>query len=301
MVALCTVSKITGLAMAVPLFFALAWKLWRVRSAGEGPRAEVLQWAVRSMALWLLMFVPVCLWIARNLSHFGQIFPDASNLHPIDTIPIGFFEFMTRFPVWQHILLNFIALVGWNGSGNGVLHWIPANGGLARYFLAFLGAGSLGAVLAPAIIRLESTARHALAAGGLLIVIVTYLWWPLLHLVQWTCMLLFAAVAATLAANARAFWRGDGVRWLLATGAACIIFFLLAYYETLRNDFAGSMRATHGRYLYPVVPFLMLALLWPFRGRVARGVLLCAAVVAMIFADGFFLHQVFGMYGQLPA
>ena len=100
-----------------------------------------------------MTFTPVCIWVARNLAHFHQMFPDVTSLHPAKVVPIGFFEFMTRFPVWEHIVLNFIALVGWNGSGNGVLRWIQANGFLARYFLAFLGIGSVAVILAPALSR----------------------------------------------------------------------------------------------------------------------------------------------------
>ncbi len=302
LVAMCTVSKITGLAMAVPLFFALAWRLWRIQvSAGLPLDRALLQWTARSAALWLAMFAPVCLWIVRNLSHFGQMFPDASNLHPVKVVPIGFFEFMTRFPVWEHVALNFIALIGWNGSGNGVLKWIQANGMLTRYFLGFLAAASLATVFTPAISRLRPCARHAVAAMTGLGVAFLYLRWPEQHLVKWTCLLLLAAMLVTLAIHARAFWKADGVGWLLASGAGCFMFFLLAYYETLLDNFSGGMRATHGRYLYPVVPFLLLALLWPLRERWLSRLFLCAAAGAMLVSDKFFLRQVFAMYGQLPS
>ena len=302
LVAMCTMSKITGLAMAVPLFFALAWRLWRTRVPADLPFGRAVgQWLGRSAVLWLVMFTPVCLWIARNLMLFGQVFPDASSLHPAKVVPIGFIEFMTRFPVWEHVALNFIALVGWNGSGNGVLQWIQASGILARYFLGFIAAGSIAAVLTPVLSRFPAQARLAAAAMMAPVVAIVYLRWPELHLVKWTCLLVAAAMVVTLTTHARAFWRADGIEWLLAAGAACIAFFLLAYYETLRDNFAGSMRATHGRYLYPVVPFLLLALLWPLRDRWLSRLFLLASVGAMLVADRFFLRQVFAMYGQLPS
>ena len=77
------------------------------------------------------------------------------------------------------------------------------------------------------------------------------------------------------------------------------MFFAFVYYEHLWAGFTGVMRATHGRYLYPVIPFLLLVLVWSFRGRIAARGLLCGAVVAMVFADGFYLHQVFNLYGQI--
>ena len=302
LVAMCTMSKITGLAMAVPLFFALVWRLWRIQaSAGLPLDRTLLRWTGRSTALWLAMFAPVCLWIARNLSHFGQMFPDASNLHPVKVVPIGFFELMTRFPVWEHVALNFIALIGWNGSGNGVLQWIQASGMLARYFLGFLAAGSLAAVFTPAVSLLRPSARRAVATMMGLGLAYVYLRWPEQHLVKWTCLLLLAAMLVTLAVNARAFWQADGTGWLLASGAACFVFFLLAYYETLLDNFSGGMRATLGRYLYAVFPFLFLALLWQLRERWPSRLLLYAAVGAMLVSDTFFLRQVFAMYGQLPS
>jgi 4-amino-4-deoxy-L-arabinose transferase-like glycosyltransferase len=304
---LCSITKITGLAMAIPLFLAISWRLWRVPVAAAYPWGSpllrnnaVLQWMARSSTLWLVMFVPTCLWIARNVIHFGNMFPNASSLHPVAAVPIGFFEFMTRFPVWQHIVLNFVALVGWNGSGNGALHWIQADGALARYFLAILGAGSLAAALAPILARLQEIPRHVIGAAMLASVICGYAWWPLQHLAEWTCVLLLVALAATISTHARPLWRGDSAGWLLAAGAACVMFFLLAYYETLRDNFGGIMRATHGRYVYPVVPFLLLVLLWPLKERWPARLMVCAAVGAMLVADAFFLRQVFAMYGQLP-
>lgn len=302
LVAACTVTKITGLAMAVPLFFALAWRLLRVpQQGGSDSGRAVVRWAFHCLVLWLVMFTPVCIWAARNLVHFHHMFPRASDLHPAEVVPIGFFEFMSRFPVWQHIALNFIALVGWNGSGHGALKWIQANGFLARYFLAFLGIGGLAALFAPVLARIRKPLPPLVVAVALLPVALVYLRWSELPLVRWTCLLLLAALVATLAMQARGFWRAERNAWLLFTGAATTLFFLLAYYETLRDVFGGYMRATHGRYLYPIVPFLLLILLGAMRDRRLARVALCVAVFGMLVAEGFFLRQVFSLYGQLPA
>lgn len=301
LVAACTVTKITGLAMAVPMFFALAWQLWRMPSPGGAESGRrILHWSLRSVALWLVMFTPVCAWIARNLLHFHMMFPDSSDLHPAAKVPIGFFEFMTRFPVWEHIILNLIALVGWNGSAGGSLRWVQADGYLARYFLAVLGAGSLAAIFAPVIARIRMPIPHTATLAALFLVAILYILWPQLDLVRWTCLLLLAALLATLATHASRFWRGERNGWLLFAGAATTIFFLFAYYETLRDAFGGYMRATHGRYLYPVIPFLMLVLLWPARGQRASRIVLGISVFGMLIAEGFFLQQVFPLYGQLP-
>lgn len=294
LIALATVTKITSLALAVPLFFVLIWRIWRTTPSPT----RLLSWLGRCAVLWLVMFTPICLWIIRNQVYFDRPLPDSSNLHHASIVPIGFFEFMTSFPIWEHTLLNFIALVGWNGSGNGTLAWIQANGLLARYFLGFIGAASLGVLASPGWPYLARTIRHAVAALGL--VAVSYIYWhhPIPHLAVWTSFLLLAALTITLTVNTRALFRAEGRGWLLSAAAICTLLFSLIYFEHLRGNFGGAMRATHGRYLYPVVPFLLLVLVWPFRSTIARHGLLCAAVAAMLFSDGFYLRQVFDLYGQ---
>ncbi len=136
LVALCILTKITALAMAVPLFFALAWRLWKV--APSGTRAGY--WLARTAALWLVMFTPIVLWMARNMIIFGQPLPDASILSNDPKVEIGFFDLMRNHPFWKHTILNFISLVGWNGSDNGQLAWIQANGRMARFSLSFSSA-----------------------------------------------------------------------------------------------------------------------------------------------------------------
>lgn len=306
--AVCTVTKITALAMTVPLFFALAWRLWSVRPNGMAS----WYWLRRVGALWLVMFGPICLWIGRNVAYFGRMFPDSVNIHAVQTVPIGFIEFLVQHPVWRHTLLNFVALVGWNGGEGGPLAWIQANGLVAQYFLALLGAGAIGAVTVPLLGQTRTltqphAAHHAppwvagaLAAVAVGLLIHVIFSWPLLHLVQRTCLLLAAAFIVTPVLNARGALSGDSTSWLLATAALCTLTFALIYSEHLRDAFTGNTRATHGRYLYPVVPFMLLVLLRPFRGEIASRTVLAAAVLAMVVADGFFLHQVFQLYGQLP-
>lgn len=292
--ALCTITKLTGLAMALPLFLTMAWHLWR-----KPERTRIMSRFRRMGTLWLVMFVPVVLWMVRNLWLFQQPFPDTSILRERHLVSIGFFEFMHRFPFWQHTLINFIALIGWNGSDHGALRWIHANGPMARYFLAFLGTTGLAAACMPVVRHLPRIWRGLLIGAGLSMLAFACTQWPLPMLSTWICVILFVAIACQLMIHAGGFVCATRESWLLATAAMCVLFFAFIYYEHLWAIFSGAMRATHGRYLYPVVPFLLLILLWPFRSRVAARLLLCAAVLAMVFADGFFLHQVFPLYGQI--
>lgn len=292
-VALATLTKLTALAMAVPLFFALAWWLWRRRGS-----AGWRQWLGRSGALWLVMFVPMCLWIARNLLTIEQVFPSSSIIYDRELVPIGFVEFMRQFPFWQHTLLNFIALIGWNGSPSGELVWIRADGWTGRYFLGLFAAASIAVLLRPLFHRLGSLQRWGAAVLVTTALAHAYSQWPLMQLAAATCVLLGAAISFTLVTNAGRFFQGDLRGWLLATAAFCTLFFALTYYQHLWSGFTGGMRATHGRYLYPVAPFMLLVLIWPFRGGTASRLVLYGAIAAMVFSDGFYLHRVFNLYGQ---
>ncbi len=298
LVALCTVTKVTALAMAMPLFFAMAWRIWRTRGYGGGlhPVAQIA-------ALWLVMFTPVCLWILRNLLVIGQPFPGSSLIYDREIVEIGFLELMQSFPFWQHTLVNFIGLLGWNGTGNGVLSTIAANGSAGRFFLGCLAFLSLGAVAAPLTRHLLAAVRWSLAGIGLLLLVWIFSQPPVVVLAKWTAWLLLAALLCTVAAHGRAFVSGAGdladKRWLLAAGALCVLAFAFLFYHHLWSIFAGAMRATHGRYFYPVVPFLFLLLAWPFRGEVASRCLLGGAVGALLVGDWFYLHRAFGFYGLL--
>lgn len=298
LVALCIATKMTALAMAMPLFFALAWRMWRV--GGDGGLLHVL---AKIALLWLVMFTPACLWILRNLVVIGQAFPGSSLIYDREIVEIGFFELMRAFPFWQHILVNFIGLLGWNGSGDGVLATVAADGGAGRYFLGYLAALSVGVLVSPIAGKMPMRTRWLIACTGLLLLAWVFSQPPVVVLAKWTAWLLLGALVCSIAIHARAFVTGagdaDGKGWLLVAGALCVLCFAFLFYHHLWSIFAGAMRATHGRYFYPVVPFLFLVLAWPFRGVVASRLLLCGAVGALLVGDWFYLHKALGFYGML--
>ena len=298
LVALCTATKMTALAMAMPLFFALAWWMWKTR--GNTGSTHLM---ARTAALWLVMFTPACLWILRNLVVIGQAFPGSSLIYDREIVEIGFFELMQSFPFWQHTLINFIGLLGWNGSGDGILATVAANGGAGRYFLGCLAFLSAGVLVAPVTRRLRPEVRWLVAGIGLLMLAWVFSQPLVVVLAKWTAWLLLAGLLCTVVTHARAFATGAGdaadKQWLLVAGALCVVGFAFLFYHHLWSIFAGAMRATHGRYFYPVVPFLFLVLVWPFRGVAASRLLLCGAVGALLVGDWFYLHRAFGFYGLL--
>ena len=298
LVALCIATKMTALAMGMPLFFVIAWRLWRLRD--EAPVVRVL---VQVAVLWMVMFTPACLWILRNLVVIGQAFPGSSLIYDREIVEIGFFELMHSFPFWQHTLVNFVGLLGWNGSGDGVLATLAANGAAGRYFLGCLAFLSAGVVLSTVMGKLSPRVRWFVAGAGLLFLAWVFAQPQVVVLAKWTAWLLLAALACSIVVHSRAFATGagasDGKGWLLVAGALCVLCFAFLFYHHLWSIFAGAMRATHGRYFYPVVPFLFLLLAWPFRGVIASRLLLCGAVGALLVGDWFYLHKAFGFYGLL--
>ncbi|GAB3334350.1 hypothetical protein GCM10027359_06830 [Marilutibacter aestuarii] len=297
MMGLCSLAKVTALAMAVPFFFAVAWQLWK----SADPSGRFRHWVPAIAIVWLLMFAPIASWMVRNLFLFGQILPDASMLSSRERVVIDYFALMREHPFWEHTMLNFVALLGWNGGGEGKLAWIQANGWTARYFLGVIGVAAAIAIIAPLRDRLSRPnwwpypvlAVVAIVAGTV------YATQPLPHLARWTAEALLAAMLATLAYNARGTFRAIPGQWLLFTSAFCVVVFAMIYYHHLWGSYIGTMRATHGRYFYPVVPFLLVVCASAFRGRTMGALLLAASIGALIACDAFYLRQILPLYGHL--
>lgn len=294
---LCCITKLTGLAMAMPLFFSIA--LWMLKTRGF---AKPWNSIVPIGIAWLVMFTPVILWASHNLLHFHQMFPDARLLHVYPDRPteMGFFEYMQKYPIWQNVLLNFIALLGWMGTVPGTVVTVQANGFIARAFVAiFLFCSSIAILHTFDSLREGKRERACLAIVAAISILLastmsTY------QLATIACMVLFLAV----------IWIGISIvpklpnppvrSWLLLTGCICILFFSVLYYQRIWDGYTqyGLVKALHGRYFYTVMPFLALLMLWPLRKGLIPVAAVTVAALSLVVSDGFFLHDAFVMYGR---
>lgn len=288
------ITKYTGLGLALPLFFCMAYRLWSNSDAGKGLFLK------RSMLLWLIMFLPLCIWMVRNvliLHHLLPVKAIATEEHP--EVVIGFFHYMLSQPFWQSTLVNYIGLIGWNGRGQNQLDWIQITGPAARYFLGALLFCSSAAFFNA---LLSYWTRRSMRIAAFAAILVTLFFTSIMYKVDRNlviCVILFLALLATVAVNLPGAVRNNSTSWLLVTAGLCPLFFCFIYYEHLWASYNGIMRATHGRYLYPVIPLLILVVSHPLRGRRLSSVALYAAVTAMIYSDRFFLHHALRLYRQL--
>jgi hypothetical protein len=256
----------------------------------------------RLALLWLVMFLPVALWIGHNLLQFHSPLPDARILGVYAAKPnhMGFLAFMQRYPVWQIILLNFVALIGWMGTLPAKALTAQADGLVASFYCAAILCCSLAAIAhafrthQQRALAWPWVAVFAVAAAIICATMTKY------HYSMITCAALFVAVVGAGASQGR-FLRGDREdAWLIFTGCIFILLFSLAYYHRILEGYReiSHVKALHGRYFYPVLPFFALLMLRPMRRGWLPVAALCVAVAALVVSDGFFLHYAFEMYGK---
>lgn len=292
---LCVVTKVTALAMAIPLFGVMATRIWSCRTT-PGIGESIF----RIVKLWIVMFIWPLAWMAYNVVTFGKILPDSSMLGSAQKlVHIGFFQYMTTSLFWQHTLLNYVALIGWNGTGHGTLRWMQANGYIAQVFVgAILFMSMTAAALAipqKLHIRIRSWWIMAILAVVAPYVVLTH---DTMGFTSITCAMIFLAL--TLLAVALAIRPKNllSVDLIALASAVCVLFFSLVYYHHLWSGYTGELRATHGRYLYPVLPFIAYAFARPFAGRGVGTLAIVGSLVCLLVSDVYFLRDVSVFYGQ---
>lgn len=297
LIGMCTITKITGLGLAVPLFAAMAYRL--IAQKDLQLRTRILSVSM----LWLVMFLPICLWMLRNYILFHEFMPNAGIFiapRPVN-VDIGFFDFMRKFPIWQNVLLNFVALIGWTGQSHGTVNFVQATGFTAQYFLGAILFSCALVILHPLRNLIGDFKLNVVAAS--LLVACAYLAATLTshELATLTCAAILSIVTWTAIKNMRGATSNEKSAWFLFTGSACVLFFSFLYYHRIWDSHLnyGSVKALHGRYFYPVMPFLCLILLQPFTQKEYAFSALFVAIVAAAVSDGFFLHHAFALYGQV--
>jgi 4-amino-4-deoxy-L-arabinose transferase-like glycosyltransferase len=291
------ITKVTMLAVAVPLFFAMGYRVL----CDDGP-GNIRTKFGRLALLWLVMFLPVVLWIGHNLLQFHSPLPDARLLGVYATKPnhMGFLDFMQRYPVWQIILLNFVALIGWMGTLPAKALTAQADGLVAGFYCAAILCCSLAAIAHAFRTHQQRALAWPWVAAFAVAAVIICATMTKYHYSMITCAALFVAVVWAGASNGRLL-RGDGEdAWLMFTGCVFILLFSLAYYHRILEGYReiSHVKALHGRYFYPVLPFFALLMLRPLRRGWLPVAALCVAVAALVVSDGFFLHYAFEMYGK---
>lgn len=294
--ALCMGTKVTGIAMAVPLFGMIAARILLVT-----PGWTISRKIRMSSLVWLVMFLPICIWMARNMVIFDNPLPDARMLKTMNPKDIGFIEYMLKHPVWQNVFLNFIALVGWTGQSKGTINFVQAVGLTAQFF-----TGAILLFSACSLARITpwfNTPKpfHLLLATAAIVVAVLATTSTAHAFATQVSFVLFLLVAASIGSNFLPALRGDDKAWLALTSAVVALAFGLLYYRHTWSSYLefGAARALHGRYFYAVLPFIGYLMLRKF--ALGKGPLIAAATAAaaLLVSEFFFLRHVFPMYGQI--
>jgi hypothetical protein len=247
--------------------------------------------AKHAVGITILALSAPLAWMARNIVHFGNPFYPVSKGRFAQPLGHSFFEYLHLQPVFEHFMLNFYGLLGWIGTGRGKVVWFQV-GGLPRavFSILILGLACISVVYVLVLMYRAFTkvtpqlpGNSLLAWTGnliaknhysnLLIVITfvvalllagfigitSYITHPLMGgaRVMTVVMLIFGGILAF----ALLLFISDPVDRISLYGLVLMLFFgtILLYQVYKSYLWAGQMRATHGRYFYPVIPALLLS------------------------------------------
>ncbi len=241
----------------------------------------------------LALSVPIA-WMARNIIYFGNPFYVAGHGARVKLAPLShnFFDYLHVQPVLEHFILNFYGLIGWQGTGKGQVVWFQVNG-LPRVIFSIL-IFCLACIFLFYILWLmyrtfvngkpNQTGNSLLSIAGTLIennhysriltasVFIVALFlagyigmtsydvpslWGKARLTAVSILIFIGILAIPLILVSPA-----PIDRIALYGAVLFIFFgsILLYQVYLSYALTGQIRATHGRYFYPVMPALLLSM-----------------------------------------
>ena len=298
--------KMTAWVLLPPFVLLVAWEL----------RGDWRRWTVHLFGVGVTAVSMPAAWMVRNVLVYGNpTYLDRTDRtwRLDEPLQRSFLEFLNTQPVFEHFLLNFYGIVGWSGTGAGQLQWFQLGGFPRTMFTAALLI--FGAVL---LVQFYQAGRRPSLRGessrfadGMVsswarrlglwpyasILMATMVWGVFAVLTYFSMKggvemnLRLVAIATILALGAGAaiavLFEGRDDHRLFLYGLATFLFFslvvLIQIYETHLLD--GRLRATHGRYFYPVLPWLLLSLSLALAGRAWGERLLMFAFPLMVLAE----------------
>ena len=242
----------------------------------------------------VMLLIPLA-WMLRNLVYFGDpTYTTVTNaIWRMDTpLTESFYTYIHSQPVIDHFILNFYGLLGWIGTGGGKLNWFQVAGAPRAAFSLILFATGLlinvsllitlwqafrirtgfftERVSRPGIVKwLSSTpVKAGLLASGLVVAMVGAVTicigsHPAPHpmgeaRILYAALLVFAGMVALVPL----LYVTEPLDRLMLYALVVFLFFTAVMMWQVYGIYLldGRMRATHGRYFYPVVPFMLVAL-----------------------------------------
>ncbi|RUU82521.1 glycosyltransferase family 39 protein [Mesorhizobium sp. M7A.F.Ca.MR.362.00.0.0] len=314
-------TKMTALVLLAPIVAILVFEI-------DGNLGRIFN---RAVILTLIAISLPSIWLARNIWYFGDPFTTSVDLSAApgqSTTSLSFFEFMRTYPAIEHFVVNFFGLFGWIGTGKGAVSWFQINGlPLTAYSVIFCGFSIIVAV--GATLSLAQRPMPALPAPG---PVINYFWKfydslaPTSRIAYSALILIGAAVAAAVVL---VLTQSPNTSYVIAIGAMalmyaavislftivsgrqpndvrlfsyCVLtagFFAIVLVEQIYSlsNALGQLRASHGRYMYPVIPFLVLAFgMLTKRSRALGAVSILVVLIMAYFEIETFIVQVVPFY-----
>jgi hypothetical protein len=290
-----------GLTKLSALPVAAALVLVSIRPLAAGRRRALPLLAIVSA----LAFLPPAAWAVRQWLLVGN-----ARLHPISRVPFdagAFLAYLRGYPVVDHSFKNFVGLVGWTGSGGGLLRWMQISG---PYLAVYLGVALLAAAATAVWLLRRNLAQRRFAsiavAAALFLFGVAWLFASADGSALPKRVLYALAIAIPVAALAPAFSASEEDRPVLGSHVVYAVFGLAYLVNSWEGyEIYGQMRATNGRYFFAVLPFLAIAFVFPaarlIRDRRRRDLALAAVVAALLVTETlFFLFAAIPFYRSGP-
>lgn len=295
---LASITKITALAMSVPVFLAVVYFMFLRRES-------TASWLRRSAVVWLAFFTLPVILIIANYSIYGHMFPSGASiaLGGAHHVRIGYLEYILNYPIFQSVIINYFGLIGWTGVGQGHVQLLQVRGPYLTYFMFGLMAGFMALIAERALTVFGRSAERRMEVLAIALVVA-----PTAAILFWAARPMQLSIAAALIPVAIVvvllvpMFRSRSTEqpdWIYIVSATAILFFSVAYYAQLHASFIGEMRAVQGRYFYPILPFFFAIILRSLSRLHAEWAAFLFGLGSLIVSDGFFLHKVLPFYGIL--
>ncbi len=234
------------------------------------------RWLRHTLGVSLLALAAPIAWMARNYYHFEDPFYTASSAIP-SQLEHSFFYYLERFPVIDNLLVHFYGLIGWTTPGVNGTTFLGIAGGARIYFGIVLILLSLILILgllkdikfSPKTVcnvysaeRLKFYVAYFFIFFSTSFIILIYInshtgTSPYNMLIVAALLLVWPCI---IAVGLLPFCRNPEDQ-IMMMGMVVFIFFTAVLMNAIYNVYITQNRfgAIHGRYFYPVMPFILLS------------------------------------------
>jgi len=210
-------------------------------------------------------------WMTRNFILFGNPLIDATYFAKASgiTTKINILNYLQNQQVIEQTFRNFIALIGWQGTGKGEVLLFQVSGLyllIYSLFLLILVLGSFFWYIKFSYKHINGKGKYALIFSVIFLLSSYFLIfssknYPIYR--QFLYSLLFAIFPFIILSFENKIAKEDK---LMIYSLWPILIFLISYILKLKElyEISGILRAVHGRYWFPLIPLLVIAFIFPF-------------------------------------